>query len=257
VSPADGSAVAVQLVRPSWAEVWVDGVAGCTLRWGGTSPPPFDSLNMGGRSGDEPFRVEANRRRLAEAVGFDPGRLVVPRQVHGAEVRTVTEAVAPGECDGLVTVRPGLLLGVVVADCAPVILVDPDARVVAVCHAGWRGLVAGVVEATLSRAVGLGAEPDRVRAWTGPCIGPESFEVGEDVAAQLDPGSVRRPRDRERPLFDLPGAVAARLVRLGVRSERVEGSGVSTTGDRRAFSHRRDGPRTGRMLGFVGLYEER
>jgi hypothetical protein len=209
-------------------------------------------LNVGGSTGDDPAHVDANRRRLAESLGFAPERLVTPRQVHGAEVSHVTRPGFPGRCDGLVTDVPGLLLGVVVADCAPVVLVDPEPGIVAVCHAGWRGLVAGVVEAALSRAVDLGAAPSRMWAWVGPCIGPDAFEVGEEVAAQLDAACVRREAGRPRPLFDLPGAVTARLVAGGLAEARVEWCGVDTTTELQAFSHRRDGPRTGRMLGFVG-----
>ena len=252
MSPAVAPPRSPELVAPRWSREWPGGVAGCTLRAGGVSAPPFDSLNMGAGTGDAPERVEANRRRVAEALGFDPAWMVTPRQVHGAEVRTVTGPGDPGACDGLVTDLAGVLLGVVVADCAPVVLVDANAGVVAVCHAGWRGLVAGVVEATLSRAVALGTDPARAWAWVGPCIGPDAFEIGEEVAARLDPRSLRRVPGRPRPLFDVPGAVAARLRAAGIGGSRIERSGVGTTADPRAFSHRRDGSRTGRMLGFVG-----
>lgn len=242
-------------IGPDWNEVASRAVAaGCSLRDGGMSPPPFDSLNMGTSTGDEPERVAENRRRLARAAGFDPARLVTATQVHGADVRVVDGSTSSaGECDALVSGEPGVTLGILVADCAPVLLVDARAGIVAACHAGWRGLVAGVAEATLREAGALGADPARMLCWIGPCIGPDDFEIGEDVADELDAPFVSRGPGEARPRFDLPGALTRRLLSAGVSRGSVSWAGVSTPGDCRTFSHRRDGPRTGRMLAFVGL----
>jgi hypothetical protein len=211
---------------------------------------------MGTSTGDTPERVAENRRRLARAVGFAPEALVTARQVHGTRVHLVERAASPGEGDALVSSTPGLLVGVLVADCAPVVLADPGGRAVAVCHAGWRGLVAGVVEATVE-ALAPHVPPQEVLAWVGPCLGPADFEVGPEVAARLDPAHLDHPRDHGRPRFDLPGAIVARLAAAGLAEERVETSGISTRSDRRTFSHRRDGPTTGRMLAFAGIREGR
>jgi hypothetical protein len=207
---------------------------------------------MGTSTGDTPERVAENRRRLAEAIGFSPDAVVTARQVHGRRVRLVREAVPPGEGDALVTWTPGLLLGVLVADCAPVILADRHARAVAVCHAGWRGLVAGVVEATVDELV-RAIDASDLLAWVGPCLGPRDFEVGPEVAVQLDGDHLLGSQGGDRPLFDLPGAIVSRLVGVGLRPENVETTDVSTLRDPRTFSHRRDGPNTGRMLAVVGL----
>ena len=174
------------------------------------------------------------------------------RQVHGNRVHLVARDGHPGEGDALVSARPGLLLGVLVADCAPVVLAGRAGGAVAVCHAGWRGLVAGVVEATVD-ALARHVPSREVLAWVGPCIGPGEFEIGSDVAARLDPAHVDHRGDRERPRFDLPGAIASRLVAAGLAAEHVETAGISTPSDPRTFSHRRDGPTTGRMLAFVGM----
>lgn len=239
----------VERIGPDWGGF----AAGCTLRGGGVSPAPYDTLNMGTSTGDDPARVADNRAQLAAAVGFAPQSLVLPAQVHGRAVRVVRDASPPGECDALVTDRSGLLLGVLVADCAPVLLASPERRLAAACHAGWRGLVAGVLESTIDALLRLGAEPRELLAWIGPCIGPDDFEVGPEVARLLDPDSLRQPPGAAKPLFDLPGALTARLRAAGLPPENVSRCPVSTLRDPRTFSHRRDGPTTGRMLAHIGM----
>lgn len=193
-------------------------------RQGGVSEGAFASLNVGLRSGDEPARVLENRRRAAAALDAPLANLCVARQVHGARcvrVEAPWPVEQPPEADALVTRRPGLLLGVTTADCAPVLLADPQAGVVGAAHAGWRGALAGVLEAVVAGMVEAGAEPRRIVAVVGPCIAQESYEVGDEFYIRFlaeDPSSARFfARSRDGGLrFDLAGYCLARLARAGV-----------------------------------------
>lgn len=198
-------------------------------RRGGISDGVWRSLNVGIRSGDRPERIAANRARCASALGLPADRLVSARQVHGVVCRTVDEPWSmdrPPEADALVTARPGVLLGVLTADCAPVLLADPTAGVVATAHAGWRGALDGVIESAVAAMVGHGAAPARIVAAIGPCIAQASYEVGPEFRDRFgaDPSSARlfRPVERsDRLLFDLKAYVAGRLERVGVGAVEV------------------------------------
>ena len=174
-------------------------------RQGGVSAGPFASLNLGQRSGDDPANIATNRQRAAALLGGTADRLVTARQVHSATCLAVTEPWAPDappEADALATDRPGLLLGVLTADCAPVLLADPEARVVGAAHAGWRGALSGIVEATVATMRRLGADPQRIRAAVGPCIARESYEVGPEFEQRFlaeDPDSARHFTPAEAP----------------------------------------------------------
>jgi polyphenol oxidase len=193
-------------------------------------------------------RRPAGRRELCASLGIDPARVVLNRQVHGARVRAVDapDAAAPPDGDGLVTGAGGLALAVVGADCLPVLMWRDDVARVAACHAGWRGLVAGVVEAT---AAALG-EPARVRAAIGPGIGPCCYQVSSDVratfVARFGAGVVVEDR------VDLPAAARAALAAAGVPAGRVRAVGACTRcHPDRFFSFRRDGRAAGRQAGIV------
>lgn len=192
-------------------------------RRGGVSTGVYESLNTGPGSDDDPEAVQENRTRAAAVFRVGPERLLTAYQIHSAEVVT---AKAPWperpRADGVATATPGLVCGALAADCAPVLIADPEARVVAAVHAGWRGALGGVVEAAVSAMTALGAEPSRMAAAVGPCIGPASYEVGEDFLAAFQagaPGSGRFFSAAERPdkrMFDLPGFVLSRLAACGV-----------------------------------------
>ncbi len=223
-----------------------------TERTGGVSREAFHSLNLGLRCGDDPARALENRRRVCGAVGMSTFALV--RQVHGARIvragrRRVgagfeDPSTALGNADAIVTSSRGVALGVLAADCVPIVLADPAAGQLAVVHAGWRGVAQGV----LRSAVGTFPNPSEVRAAVGPAIGPDHYEVGEDVAAAVSavaPGGAVTTRSRSRLLLDLPATVSTILDALGVRS--IEREEVCTACERdRFFSHRRDGV-TGRQ----------
>ena len=218
---------------------------GFFTREGGVSEGPFASLNASLSGADDRARVLENRARAARALGADPAKLVGITQVHGADVATVTQAWAPGagpRADAMVTDRPGIALGIVTADCAPVLFADAGAGVVGAAHAGWRGALAGVLEATVAAMEALGASRSRIAAAIGPCIAQASYEVGADLR---DAVLARAAADARffaggRPghwQFDLAGYCAARLAAAGIATEVT---GHDTLADEaRFFSHRR------------------
>jgi polyphenol oxidase len=255
------------LVSPLFEPPAVDGfLHGFTTRSGGVSAPPFDTLNLGGKWGDDPANVVENRRRLGRAVG---GRLVVARQVHGSVIARVRagdhpEAIARLEADGLCSDAPGVTLGVFVADCIPVLIADPRTGAFAAVHAGWRGTVAGVLPAAV-RALGteLGARPEDLRIALGPAIGPCCFEVGQEVVAAFmalfaDARArgvvVASPRGAPgKSHVDLKAANRLLLERAGVSPEAIDAGPECTRCDRaRFFSFRRDGSSTGQQMGAIG-----
>lgn len=220
---------------------------GFFTRRGGVSSGPYASLNCSISSQDDPAAVQENRGRVARVIGVDPNRMVGLTQVHGPDVVVVAEPWLPGQgqkADAMVTARTDIALGIVTADCAPVLFADPTANIVGAAHAGWRGAVAGVLEATVATMLGLGAQASRIVAVIGPCIAQSSYEVGPDLrdavlarssedAAFFNPG--RRP---DRWQFDLAGYCSARLRAAGIRH--VTPIGVDTVAEEeRFFSHRR------------------
>jgi hypothetical protein len=233
-------------------------------RQGGVSEGVFASLNTGRGSGDDAGAVAENRARAAAALGRAPADLSTCYQIHSARPVVVDEPLgeARPEGDAVVTRTPGVLCGALAADCAPVLIADPQARVVAAVHAGWRGALAGVVEAAVAAMGKLGAAPERMRAAVGPCIGPASYEVGLEfpdafVGADADNARFFAPGGRaEKRLFDLPGFVLSRLATAGV--PRAQWTGHDTLADEaRFFSNRRAAHRGerdyGRLLSAITL----
>jgi YfiH family protein len=220
---------------------------GFFTRRGGVSCGPYASLNCSLSSLDDRANVLENRARAARSLGIDPLRLLGLTQVHGTHVVTAAEPWAAGfgaKADAMVTDRRDLALGIVTADCAPVLLADSGGRIVGAAHAGWRGAVAGVLEATVAAMTALGARTGRITAAIGPCIAGVSYEVGPDLRdAVLDRSADDQvfftPGQRgDRWQFDLPGYCAARLRSAGVG--RVIVTGLDTFAlDERFFSHRR------------------
>jgi hypothetical protein len=216
-------------------------------RTGGISEGVYASLNCGLGSGDDPERVLENRRIALRRLDGAANVLVTARQVHSSRVAVVArpwpDAERP-EADGLVTRAPGLALGILTADCAPVLLADPGAEVVAAAHAGWRGAKDGILARTVDAMEGLGARRRSVVAAIGPCIGRESYEVGAEFRALFvedDPTAAPffRPAERARHfMFDLSGFVARELDRLGVGSVAVLAHDTYAD-ESRFFSYRR------------------
>jgi YfiH family protein len=224
-------------------------------------------LNVGWGSEDERASIAENRRRAVEAV-MPGARLVTVHQVHSPAVVTVTApwpdpGSSPGQAarpraDALVTDRPGLLLGVLTADCAPVLLADAEAGVIGAAHAGWKGALAGVCEAAVDAMEALGARRERIAAAVGPCIAQASYEVDDGFVERFAPEASRffEPRRAGHAQFDLAGYVADRLRRAGVAV--VEPLGLDTYADEaRFFSYRRathrGEPSYGRQIALIGL----
>mgnify|MGYP006270753535 CR=1 FL=1 len=230
-------------------------VAGFSTRHGGVSTPPYASLNVAHHVGDQPDRVSENRRRVCEALAIAPDRLATAEQVHGSTVRTVAAPGHTADCDALVTTTPHLYLAVLTADCAAVLLADPDAGVIGACHAGWRGTVARIVPNTLNVMQQQGASLARIRAYISPCIGVEAFEVGPEVAAQFDASVVDTSRG-SRPHVDLTHALQRQLQEAGLSADHVEADTTCTARSRDLYSYRADGPTTGRMMGVIGWHPD-
>ncbi|MGH7104538.1 MAG: peptidoglycan editing factor PgeF [Acetobacteraceae bacterium] len=220
---------------------------GFFTRRGGVSTGPFASLNCSLRGPDRAEAVAENRARAVRAIGAEPGQLIGIRQVHGTLAVTVPGPWEAGEepaADAMVTDRPGLALGVVTADCAPVLLADTREGVIGAAHAGWRGAAAGILEATVSAMIALGAARGRIRAAIGPAIRQTSYEVGPDLRDAVlgreaaDARFFAPGRSPGRWNFDLPGYCRARLIVAGIPD--VEAIALDTAGEPdRFFSHRR------------------
>jgi polyphenol oxidase len=220
---------------------------GFFTREGGVSGGIYGSLNCGAGSKDHRSHVIENRSRVAVALGARSDSLVTCHQIHSADAIVVTRPWAMGQnpkADAMVTKVPGIALGALAADCAPVLFVDPEARVIGAAHAGWKGALTGVLEATVEAMTTLGARPQRIRAALGPCIGPDAYEVGPEFEARFVEtaasyaGFFRRPEPGARPYFDLPGFVLARLEAAGL--DTVENCTRCTYGDEQGlFSYRR------------------
>jgi YfiH family protein len=237
---------------------------GFFTRRGGVSEGIYRGLNVGLGSDDNQNHVAENRRRAAADFGVDENLLLTCRQVHSS---IVLDAYAEGawrrpEADGLVTVRSGVLLGVLSADCAPVLFAAPGARVVAAVHAGWKGALGGVLEAAVEALKARGADVLDIVAAVGPCIGPASYEVGlefEERFQREDPASVgffAPGIDHQKRLFDLPGYVVSRLARAGLKGAHWIGRDTFVEPDA-FFSHRRSRrlqePDYGRLLSAILL----
>jgi YfiH family protein len=220
---------------------------GFFTREGGVSGGFYASLNCGLGSGDDPAAVAENRRRAAAALGVAADGLVTAYQVHGIEVAVVDRpwnAAERPKVDALVSRTPGVALGVLAADCAPVLFADPEAGVIGACHAGWRGALAGIVEATVAAMEDIGARRPDIRAALGPCIAQPSYEVGpefRDTFRAADPandGFFVAGARTGRFMFDLPGYVLDRLARARLGS--VASLALDTCAEEaRLFSYRR------------------
>ncbi len=219
---------------------------GFFTREGGVSRGIYSSLNCGLGSADSPDRVALNRARALAMLGLDGAPLCTAHQVHGTEVGVVVEPWPPErrpKVDAMVTSRSGIALGILTADCAPVLMADAEARVIGAAHAGWRGALAGVLEAAVEAMVELGARRERIVAAVGPAIGQPSYQVGPEFPAPFlaADGAAKRffsAADEGRYLFDLAGYVAERLRAAGLgRCEQLAHDTVAE--DDLFFSYRR------------------
>lgn len=242
----------MELIYPQW-KAPKNVHAATTTRMGGHSLPPFDTLNMAGHVGDEPLAVAANRQQVGEALLL-PDTPHWLSQVHGTGVANLDlETSGMPEADASMTRKAGCVCAVLTADCLPVLFCDKAGSRVAAAHAGWRGLAAGVLEATVTS---LDVPGEEVLAWMGPAIGPRSFEVGDEVyqafvkqdSETASAFSLSKPGHWYADLYQL---ARFRLIKAGVTN--VSGGGLCTFEDgKRFYSYRRDG-KTGRMASLIWL----
>ena len=242
------------LIVPDWpAPPSVQAIS--TTRSGGVSLPPYDGLNLGTHVNDEPDAVAENRRRLRLGAAL-PAEPLWLSQIHGVAVLNAAQVPIGSVADASFCAEPGLVCAIQTADCLPVLFCDRAGRVVAAAHAGWRGLVAGVLEQTVAAMVGQGSLPDGIMAWLGPAIGPTAFEVGAEVRAAFvahDPaaGNAFVAHAQDKWLADIFLLARQRLKACGVHQ--IYGGGVCTFSDpARFFSYRRE-CNTGRQASLIWL----
>ena len=235
-------------------------------RKNGVSEGDFASLNCSVKVGDDPAKVRENMRRVAGNLGCTVEKLFVLHQTHSSIVIPVTtddpfEKTPYG--DALVTNRPNIFLGIKTADCAPVLMADPEKEIIAAAHAGWRGAVGGILENTIKTMVEMGAETPNIIALIGPCIAPQSYEVDAEMKDEFlkeDPKASLFfvPSDAGKYRFDLPGYVLAKLEHLGIGAAEWIGEDTYAL-EKEYFSHRRSsqkGKSSGRQISVIGMLDE-
>lgn len=230
-------------------------VSGESTRHGGVSVSPYNSLNLGGSTKDNPENVAENNRLFFEALGINLQHVAKSHQVHEAEILVVTE---PGRFEGydaLITDIIDVQLSVTIADCTPILIYDPVKKVVAAIHAGWRGTVQQIVLKTAEKLKDqYGTNPADCLAFVGTCIDECSFEVGEDVADNFQSVYKRWDDQKKKFFVDLKSANRDQLVHVGLKSENIEVSPYSTViHNEDYFSYRKENGLTGRLLATIGL----
>jgi YfiH family protein len=239
-------------------------VHGFSTRLGGVSPPPFESLNLGNAAvgpQDQTANITENQKRFLSAIGADDFRLMTVRQVHGADVAIAGagdaeqgERASNAPCaDALVVRDAGLLAGMRTADCVPILIGSLDGRIAAAVHAGWRGLVSGVIGACIRCMEAAGFPAGQLVAAIGPCIGERIYEVGPEVAAAFEQAGLRAAvKEYSKPHINLNLATRIELVHAGIRQ--IDSSELCTSERAELFySHRRDHGTTGRLMAVIGL----
>ncbi|MHC1698717.1 MAG: peptidoglycan editing factor PgeF [Geobacteraceae bacterium] len=244
-------------------------VQGFTSRHEGVSRPPYNSLNLGLSTLDSCHSVEGNRSLLTRAFGTRLERLVTVTQVHGADLLLLDEPnedfshFQKLECDGIVTNQPGVMIGICVADCVPILLLDPVKRVIAALHAGWKGTAQGIARKGVDAMVTVfGSDPATILAAIGPAIGACCYEVDTPVAEAFRSGtmpfdSFAQASGPGKWRLDLPEANRQQLFRAGLEEKNVEANSLCVSCEKDLFfSYRRDKGETGRQMGFILLQEK-
>jgi polyphenol oxidase len=234
-------------------------------REGGVSEGIYASLNCGPGSKDNPEHVAENRRRAAQAFGASTEQLYTLHQIHSADVIVIdkdSDASQRPQADAMVTDRVGVVLGILTADCTPVLFHDPVARIIGAAHAGWKGAHGGIIQRTIEAMQDLGAKPERMRAMIGPTIQQRSYEVGPEFHARFTAEEQHRcfiaSVKAGHFMFDLPGYVTRKLIAAGVTN--IENQRLDTCSDpAHYFSYRRTTlhaePDYGRQLSAIMLQE--
>jgi YfiH family protein len=224
-------------------------IHGFSTRKGGVSAAPYDSLNLGLNSDDDPAAVTENYVRFCGAAGILRKRIAFTKQVHGDRVLNVQKPDVYADTDALITDVPGLLLTIQVADCVPVFYYDPVRKAAGLAHAGWRGSALGIVAKTVrAMSESFGSRPEDVRACIGPSVGPCCYTVGPEVAGRF-PAEYLNGNKLDLWRFNYKSLISA-----GIQDEHVQANRLCTAcHSDRFFSHRADGGMTGRMLGIIGM----
>jgi YfiH family protein len=241
-------------------------VQGFTSRHEGVSRPPYNSLNLGTNTLDQHHSVEGNRSLLTRAFDIPQESLVTVRQVHGSDILVIDEPnedyshFLTVESDAIITNQASLMIGVCVADCVPIVLLDPEKRVIAAVHAGWQGTAAGLVSKTIAGMKSVfGCNPDTIQAAIGPCIGKCCYEVDEPVRKAFTQSSIAwetisEPGTEGKYRLDLSSANRTLLQQAGLPTEAILVSDVCVCCVKESFfSYRRDNGETGRQMGFIML----
>jgi hypothetical protein len=244
------------LIRPSIFS-GIPGLTGLqTTRAGGVSCPPFDSLNLGAHTADDDLLVQENLKRLSRHLHITPGNIVFTEQVHGTRVCRVTRTGNVSGYDALITDTPGIHLGIVTADCYPVLIHDRRNRASAAIHAGWQGTAGHIADKTMeAMSMAFGTRPEECVAWVGTGISARHYETSSDVAGHFDDRHLTpSPVQKGKFLLDLSRANHDQLLAAGIPSSQVECSAYCSWRDQKLFfSYRRDQGVTGRMLSLIGF----
>ncbi|HIJ97259.1 MAG TPA: peptidoglycan editing factor PgeF [Desulfuromonadales bacterium] len=244
-------------------------VQGFTTRHEGVSRPPYNSLNLGTNTLDQDYNVEGNRNLLARAFGTSPERLVTVQQVHGTDILVIDEHnddfshFSGIESDAIITNQPGIMIGVCVADCAPILLYDADKKVIAAVHAGWQGTAAKIVAKTVKGMKSLfGCKPENIQAAIGPCISQCCYEVDAPVKNAFEQNGFdwscyAYQVEGAHWKLDLNGANRDLMMHNGVPETNIQCADMCVCCQRELFfSYRRDDGETGRQMGFIMLKDQ-
>jgi polyphenol oxidase len=239
---------------------------GFSLRQGGVSEPPYNTLNLGDHVGDDPLAVQENRKRLAAALGYRPQDVTVGEQVHGIKIMTVTAGergrghFTAGDSlpatDGLLTTEAGIVLMAHAADCTLLFFYDPKRQCIGLAHAGWRGAVAGMSAAMVEAMMAEGCSRENIRVALSPTIGPCCYRVGDNVVEAVEPcfHSEVFIKKSDGIYFDLPGLQKLQLIRAGILAKHLSASRYCTRCHAdKFFSYRAFGGHTGRMAGVIAM----
>ncbi|MEO0787267.1 MAG: peptidoglycan editing factor PgeF [Bacteroidota bacterium] len=248
--------MSLNLIKPVWVEQFPGLVVAQTTRSGGVSKPPYSSLNFSVAVGDRPAEVQKNYQILASTLGFEVDQVAGGHQIHGTSTALVDKGGRYDGCDAFATDRAGILLGVTVADCVPVLVADPIRKAIAAIHAGWRGTVSQIALNTIEfLRTQFYSEPSDCWVFIGAAIGYEDYEVGEEVAQHFDDPHKRKLEQPGKYLVDLKGSNRAQMIRAGVPESQIEVCPLSTLSHPDLlFSHRAaHGQANGRGLAVIGF----
>lgn len=209
-------------------------------------------LNLGENTPADPGEIQSNFSVLMSELEWKPDKLALAEQVHGNQIEYVQNGGIYSQTDGLVTDKNNLILGIRVADCAAILLADPQNQFLAAVHAGWRGAASGIISRSLSKLKDLGAKTDSLIAWISPCISTENFEIGEEVAEQFDKKYIDRSFGK-KPHLNLKEFIKDELTGSGLSAHNVEVDPRCTISNKNFYSYRREQNKAGRLLAFIQI----